>query len=141
MRQYRAPLQGFAKGAVCLVDHAASARWPACQWTAIILIGFGPTLKRDKWFPLCSLDALLIAGWILETDIEAEIWSLAAVVYGIRLKDILGLALEQYQRRPRLEDLPRLHRSTICRSAYQALELEVQARKGYSRCSSPDYIG
>lgn len=46
-------------------------------------------------------------------DLEVEIWLLGVAVYGSHLESILGLAIQQYRRRPALEDLTRIYLSSI----------------------------
>lgn len=58
---------------------------------------------------------------MLESEIELEIWSLAALVYGAELESTVALALKQYRRRPGLDDPTRMYQSSMGPSAFQAL--------------------
>lgn len=58
---------------------------------------------------------------MLESELELQIWSLAALVYGPELESIVVLALTQYRRRPGLGDPTRMYQSTMGPSAFGAL--------------------
>ncbi|GAB0076339.1 hypothetical protein I4I80_19970 [Pseudomonas syringae pv. tomato] len=58
---------------------------------------------------------------MLESELELQIWSLAASMYGPELESIVVLALTQYRRRPGLDDPTRMYQSSMGPSAFQAL--------------------
>lgn len=58
---------------------------------------------------------------MLESELELQIWSLSARVYGPKLESIVGTALMQYRRRPGLDDPTRMYQSSMEPSAFQAL--------------------
>lgn len=49
----------------------------------------------------------------LESDLEVNIWMIAAKVYGASFPALLHQAITQYKRAPGLDGLTRLHKATV----------------------------
>ncbi|KGS13309.1 hypothetical protein OQ519_00145 [Pseudomonas lurida] len=77
---------------------------------------------------------------MLESELERQIWSLAASVYGPELEPTVVLALKQYRRRPGLDDPTRIYQSSMEPSAFQALARALVANDHPGLCLERGYI-
>lgn len=77
---------------------------------------------------------------MLESELELQIWSLAALVYGPELESIVVLALTQYQRRPGLDNPTRMYQCSMEPSAFQSLARALVANDHPGLCLESGYI-
>lgn len=77
---------------------------------------------------------------MLETELELQIWSLAAQVYGPKLESFLSQALNHYRRRPGLDDPSRIYQASMESSAFQALARAFIANDHSGLCLENGYI-
>jgi hypothetical protein len=77
---------------------------------------------------------------MLESELEQQIWSLAALMYGPELESIVALALMQYRRRPGLDDLTRMYQTSMQPSAFQALARALLTINNPGLCLERGYI-
>lgn len=76
----------------------------------------------------------------MENELELQIWSLAALVYGAELESIVALALKQYRRRPGLDNPTRMYQSSMEPSAFQALARALLVNDHSGLCLEGGYI-
>lgn len=77
---------------------------------------------------------------MLQTELELQIWSLAAQVYGPKLESFVSQALNHYRRRPGLDDPTRMYQSSMDPSAFQALACALVAQDHPGLCLKSGYI-
>lgn len=77
---------------------------------------------------------------MLQTELELQILSLAAQVYGPKLESFVSQALNHYRRRPGLDDPTRMYQSSMEPSAFQALACALVAYDHPGLCPETGYI-
>lgn len=77
---------------------------------------------------------------MLDNELELQIWSLAALVYGIELEPLVAASLKHYRRRPGLDDPTRMYQSSMEPSAFQALARALVANDHPGLCLEGGYI-
>ncbi|OSR51211.1 hypothetical protein BV325_05038 [Pseudomonas syringae pv. actinidiae] len=77
---------------------------------------------------------------MLQTELELQIWSLAAQVYGPKLESFVSQALNHYRRRPGLDAPTRIYKTSMESSAFHALARALIANDHSGLCLENGYI-